>query len=457
MAHSSDRSQVGPRLHEIAEPVGARVRLWAMLLPTAVFLVVGHDLLSSTYENYGLGPSTMAQDVLTGTLLRKVAFVTLGLFGLLLLARRRGTGARLSGGLGLAMAFFLVWCLGSLTWSADLVLTSRRIPVLAAMCIAALALGKHASPQAIVRWIFFSTSLYLALGIAAEVCLGSLALASPGYRFAGTLHPNGQAVNCALMLLSGMAFHAAMPGARVLRTVGITVALPFLLLTKSRTAILCLLVAGATYSWLRVARRSRSLLVATPFLVVAFASLVFLAEAFHPFLLPSLQFGREQGDIETLTGRIPLWGHLLGYIEDKPLLGSGYGVFWSAARIVDVSKDMGWMVGQAHSAYLEVALHLGLVGLLAYVLILLLGLRRATSLTLDCEDRFFPFAAAVLTFCALHGLLESQVYLTSFLTFVYMTLSVRLSVSGFSQGAATPASPSAKGDRALGGVQLSRG
>jgi hypothetical protein len=142
-----------------------------MLLPTAVFLVVEHDPLSSTYEGYGLGSATMAQDVLTGTLLRQAAFITLGTFGLLVLARRRETGASLSGALGSVMIFFLAWCFASLAWSSDLSLASHRMPVLAAMCVAAPGLSENTR----LRPLFVGSSFRRPqpFGIAAEVYLGA--------------------------------------------------------------------------------------------------------------------------------------------------------------------------------------------------------------------------------------------------------------------------------------------
>ena len=320
--------------------------------------------------------------------------------------------------------------------------------------IAALALGKRASPQTIVRWIFVSSPLYLAIGIVAQACLEGVALASPGYRFAGSLRPNDQAVNWALMVISEMSFHAAKPGARAFRTVGFAVAPSLLLLTRSRTGIPCFALTALMSFWLRVSRRSKNLRVATFFLVVALASLVLLAEAFHPFLLSSLQLGRQEGGIDTLVGRISLWEHLVRFVGRKPLLGNGYGAFWTPARIVivDVSKAMGWMVGQAHSDYPDVALQLGVVGLFGYVLVLLLGLCRALSLSLKCEDRFLPFAVAALTFCTPDGFMESQAYLTSFFAFVYMTLLVCLSVSSFSRRAIASSRRPMEDDAAVGGV-----
>ena len=438
-------------------PATRPVRLWAMLLPTAVFFVLGHDLMRSTYENYGLTAETMAEDVLTGTLLRRVMLITLGAFGLALLYQDREARAHWSGGLGWAMVFLVTWAFASLTWSSNPVLTFRRLPVLGAMCIAALALGKRSPPQAIVRWILVSASLCVALGLTAEVYLGTFTPGSAAYRFSGTLHPNDQGQFCALLVLAGLTLRVGKRVSSVLKKLALAAVFGLLLLTKSRTAILGFFVAVSTFLWLPVARRHKNLLMATPFLIVACFSLAFLAQAFHPFPLSIIDFGREQGELDTLTGRIPLWEHLLGYVTQRPLLGSGYGAFWTADQLVEVSNKMDWMVGQAHSDYLEVALHLGVVGLFAYLLVLVGGLCRAVSLTMRSDDRFSLFAAAVLTFWIVHGFSESQVFSGSFPTFVYMTLLVSLSQMSLPERAAAPASRPADLRESLTYAGLPRG
>ena len=87
-------------------------------------------------------------------------------------------------------------------------------------------------------------------------------------------------------------------------------------------------------------------------------------------------FGRSS----SLTGRVPLWSVLSGFIAQKALLGYGYGeVFWRAMR-ADVWASLArWRPSFAHNGFIEFALALGLVGLGLLLIIMLqtliLGLR----------------------------------------------------------------------------------
>lgn len=67
----------------------------------------------------------------------------------------------------------------------------------------------------------------------------------------------------------------------------------------------------------------------------------------------------------TLTGRTPLWADLWVFIQQKPWLGYGYGSFFSG---VHRETDLLWKVHQwypvhAHNGYIQLWLHLGIVGL----------------------------------------------------------------------------------------------
>ena len=71
----------------------------------------------------------------------------------------------------------------------------------------------------------------------------------------------------------------------------------------------------------------------------------------------------------TLTGRIPLWESLWGFIQQKFWLGYGYGSFFSG---VHRETDLLWKVHRwnpvhAHNGYIQLWLHLGLVGLLMFI------------------------------------------------------------------------------------------
>jgi exopolysaccharide production protein ExoQ len=71
------------------------------------------------------------------------------------------------------------------------------------------------------------------------------------------------------------------------------------------------------------------------------------------------------GKDTTLTGRTDLWLATLDLIKQKPLLGWGYMATWVPTDPVTaaIHKEFGWTVPNAHNAYLDVTLQLGLVGL----------------------------------------------------------------------------------------------
>ena len=76
----------------------------------------------------------------------------------------------------------------------------------------------------------------------------------------------------------------------------------------------------------------------------------------------------------TLTGRTELWPVLIEMIGRRPWLGYGYSAFWSGD---DGGLGISWEPTQAHNGYLEVALALGLVGLVLFVIVCARGVTRS--------------------------------------------------------------------------------
>jgi O-antigen ligase len=73
----------------------------------------------------------------------------------------------------------------------------------------------------------------------------------------------------------------------------------------------------------------------------------------------------------TLTGRTDIWRDVYAAASGNPLLGVGFGGFWIGREAnIPWNAHMTWILGQAHSGYVDTYLQLGLVGafLLAGVL-----------------------------------------------------------------------------------------
>jgi len=100
-----------------------------------------------------------------------------------------------------------------------------------------------------------------------------------------------------------------------------------------------------------------------------------LVLSYNPELLAV--FGKDA----TLTGRTDIWLATLELIRQKPLLGWGYMATWipTDAEIAAIWKELEWPVPNAHSAYLDVALQLGLAGLGLLLTIVAIAWHRARA------------------------------------------------------------------------------
>lgn len=82
-------------------------------------------------------------------------------------------------------------------------------------------------------------------------------------------------------------------------------------------------------------------------------------------------FTSTAGRESTLTGRTEVWAALLPIALQQPLLGRGYGGFWTPA-----TRDA-FKISEAHSGYLDVLLELGFVGVILLSMFLLSSSRKA--------------------------------------------------------------------------------
>jgi O-antigen ligase len=90
------------------------------------------------------------------------------------------------------------------------------------------------------------------------------------------------------------------------------------------------------------------------------------------------------GDI-TFTGRSEIWTILSEHIARQPLLGTGYGAFWTgpdpqSPSYIFVMRMGGFYPGTAHNGYLEIANDLGWVGLICLFGYLIAHLRQTLRL-----------------------------------------------------------------------------
>ena len=395
---------------------GALPRLGPVIVALALaFYCTEHNLFISKMEMFGTNKEDLEKNATGGKLANQFGFSLVATVGVVLLARG-GRRWRFNGLLPLLLPCFLAWCLTTALWSADPARTVKRVGILAFCFLGALGVGRRLRPRDLCVLALSVTATYAAIGLGAEVALRTLKL-SGEYRFAGTLHPNGQGANCALLCLSAVCLLTSGSRHRGLLIALLVFGAGLLVLTKSRTACAALLVGLLALRCLRPSPRVVAATLVAAWFLGILALLAVLAEVDFKEAGGVLLLGRAE-HVGTLTGRTELWPELLPYAKKRLLLGHGYGAFWSADRVEEVSSIVFWGLSSAHSAYLDAVLGFGLVGTGILALVVLAGLVRAGKLYRATGDAGYALMFALLIYGLLDGIAESDFLAPSFVPFI---------------------------------------
>lgn len=108
------------------------------------------------------------------------------------------------------------------------------------------------------------------------------------------------------------------------------------------------------------------------------------------------------GKGEDLTGRLDIWNSVIGMITERPWFGWGWVGYWNpfVEPFTDLAVRKGVTYLQAHNAWLDVWMQIGIVGLLAFAAIVIGALWRSWFLAvdrpMDASGRARPYSAAAL-------------------------------------------------------------
>jgi O-antigen ligase len=381
----------------------------ATVLITATYLMpISESWNRSTFEHY-TDEENFTAAANDGTLSHQIAFASLGLFGLAAAAWPGGRPLGIRGTLGMLCVAYLAWCTLSTLWSDSFSMSLRRFIALMCEVAAGVAIAKRASPRQYV-WIAFACSLgWLCLGVLAELSLGTFRPWQSGYRFSGVFHPNDMGVSCALLALSSIYLAGGKwRGSRALYAVA-AIAFIFLLLTGSRTAVSALVLSFALW-WIVTTPASKVLFYSVGVAAIA-AYLAVLIIGFGSSEVTEnvVAMGRTD-DTTSLTGRGPLWEDLFdNYVPQRALIGYGYGSFWSADHIAEVSKSQAWAVQSTHSSYLDLLLNVGLVGAVLCLSAMALACFKALKFELREPHAGYGFIAMVVIYGLIGGLGETTI------------------------------------------------
>lgn len=140
----------------------------------------------------------------------------------------------------------------------------------------------------------------------------------------------------------------------------------FLVFTGGKTStVLCLIIYGlASLVYVTRSLWLKRMICFVPLIVM---NLLTVGSAVSPSLAAITS--RLVAD-PSFTGRTDIWQFALSAVAEKPFLGHGYAAFWDAAADRQTARGAEWAVTAAHShnSYLDLAVTIGLPGLLLCIL-----------------------------------------------------------------------------------------
>jgi exopolysaccharide production protein ExoQ len=356
----------------------------------------------------GLSVDSHIRATTEGSLARQVSLLLAGVWAAVSIVVHRSQ-LRLDGRLAACALLFLFIVVASIGWADDPWLSARRAAALLTFAACCVGIALQVGLDRMASLVFWGSALAVGVSGGAELALGTFAPLDPAYRFAGIMHANEQGFYCGCFTLAGVSLARRARSRAGAYAVGAAIGFAFLLLTKSRVSLASVLVSLTCYYVLTSARaRYWALVAATAGAIAAVPLLLVDTHGASP-LLALLRLGRQEdvSTVVTLTGRTPLWQTLLQYVAERPLLGYGYGGFWTPQRLAALTQREGWVFGSAHSEYVEIALGIGVLGLAVYCATGLAALWRLVAGYWRSRAEWYAFGAALIVLVAVDMLANS--------------------------------------------------
>lgn len=272
---------------------------------------------------------------------------------------------------------FILFALVSASWSVDATVTLFRSIELIFATIAASVIGVRHRVEYILEVLFWFGALLLILTFASVFGAPKMAImdwAPYNGAWRGVYWNRNHLASIFSLLNALFLLRLIIGGLRqnsraLLDMVFYLLSLVVLYFANSATGfILAVILNGCVicfWLWLKVAERMK----ARHYYMIAGFSIAGVVLVFANLDTIFGLFGRST----SLTGRVPLWNAILNHaVSLHPWLGRGFGASWNVEAFrIEIMQAAGWVSQPliADNGYLEILLHLGMLGLLMFLLV----------------------------------------------------------------------------------------
>jgi O-antigen ligase len=396
-----------------------------------IFIITDHQIYSPYLYNKPneIHNKLIEDKLLSGQWKRKFSFILLYILSFFFVVF---VSTFIKNRLGWGSSIFCFWELVivlSIFRSTNKRICIRRIIAFVGISICGCTIGMALTSEKTIITISFICLTYLIIGILNEFANKSF-FKRWHYRFAGTMHPNQQGLNCVILILTSLDYiYTYNLMLKEIAVFSLLIGSIMLLLTKSRSALFSCILGISCFFFFSFF--NHFFLLIFYFLIIILTAFLIIRFCFYPYSQPtflkwqirviSLIPGRENKNLTTFTGRTQLWNLILLKTKKSRFFGVGFGSFWTKESFVHIRKNLGWRFSDCHSVYIETLIGTGFIGLFAHFLLL------ASGFALP----FFSFAGHTSFFSAFflvvisHGFFESSFISPNYFTFItYLLLGI---------------------------------
>lgn len=308
-----------------------------------------------------------------------------------------------------AAAVLTALAIVSCIWSAAPMLTLRRGLLLVGLTLFAVHLVTRFSRRDILRLLTRTVGIIVLLSLVFVVFVPGRGISHGLHEGAWTGIYSDKNFFGRIMALGTIVFAAGAittEDHRRIAWLGAALCAGLTVMSDSATAMVALAAALAVIP-LAPVLRARGLILTSA--VLAGAVVIATAAA---MLLSNLDAAAAAlGKSGTLSGRLPLWQALAAAVAERPLLGHGYDAFWvndgGAPSALEFTVTGDWAVWHAHNGFIQLALELGLAGVVLCLVACAAAIRRATMRMRNTGGPKEAWPLALLVFVLVTSISES--------------------------------------------------
>jgi len=275
------------------------------------------------------------------------------------------------------LSLLVLWCLISITWSPDWLVSLKRIfRLLTIIMVCITFLVNVKSESDLLKYFKYFFYIYLILSLVAVIVIPEAKDPQFGGAWRGfSPHKNGlgQAAIISSILSYLFVLYSKKSWEKMIANFMLLISIALLVGSYSSTAyttmgllvFLWLIFSVDTLFKPLGVRRIFSFLLILSLLVVVIMIFAWNPETKDFF--PEL-FGKDS----SFSGRTDLWEYVFNEGMKHPFHGAGYQGYWNVTRLQysGIYDEFLWLPNQAHNGYIDVFNELGLVGILLFVILI---------------------------------------------------------------------------------------